>query len=323
MRNKKCILIILIGIALFAILSINKKTYATDSDKIESFKITVDPRMEDGSLDITYEVKWKVLDTSQEGPLEWVQIGAPNEYFDKVTALSSNISRIGQYNGSYVKIIFTQPYEEGETVTFKYSIHQPYMYKLSGSKCKYEFTPAWFPECKVDAVTIRWNKDKVKKSNTKIVEDNYLVWTKGNLEKGEKVHAEVTYKKKAFAYLDKNKQISNLSSNTSSGSTRVIVCIVVIVVLALFYLGFKIGLGLSDDGYYSHSGFGTADFDDVADSSSYSSSDSGSSSSSGGGSSSSCACACACAGSGRAGCSKKDFYGTNLRSDKIKNVFKK
>ena len=38
---------------------------------------------------------------------------------------------------------------------------------------------------------------------------------------------------------------------------------------------------------------------------------------------SSCAhssCACACAGSGRAGCSKKDFYGTNLTTEKIKKA---
>ena len=39
---------------------------------------------------------------------------------------------------------------------------------------------------------------------------------------------------------------------------------------------------------------------------------------------SSCAssCACACAGSGRAGCSKKDFYGTNINTKKIKNAMK-
>ena len=34
------------------------------------------------------------------------------------------------------------------------------------------------------------------------------------------------------------------------------------------------------------------------------------------GGASSCACACACAGGGRAGCSKKDFYGTNLKMNK-------
>lgn len=34
-------------------------------------------------------------------------------------------------------------------------------------------------------------------------------------------------------------------------------------------------------------------------------------------------CACACAGGGRAGCSVKDFYHTNIRSDKLKNVLSK
>lgn len=40
----------------------------------------------------------------------------------------------------------------------------------------------------------------------------------------------------------------------------------------------------------------------------------------GGGCASSCACACACAGSGRAGCSRKDFYGTKLTNKKIKKA---
>lgn len=37
---------------------------------------------------------------------------------------------------------------------------------------------------------------------------------------------------------------------------------------------------------------------------------------------SSCAssCACACAGSGRAGCSRKNFYGTKIDCDKLKRV---
>lgn len=33
-----------------------------------------------------------------------------------------------------------------------------------------------------------------------------------------------------------------------------------------------------------------------------------------------CACACACAGSGRAGCSKKDFYGTKIQAQKLLKV---
>ena len=39
----------------------------------------------------------------------------------------------------------------------------------------------------------------------------------------------------------------------------------------------------------------------------------------GGGGGCACACACACAGSGRAGCSQKDFYRTNLKYVKKDN----
>ncbi|MBR6451616.1 MAG: hypothetical protein IKS87_02830 [Lachnospiraceae bacterium] len=53
---------------------------------------------------------------------------------------------------------------------------------------------------------------------------------------------------------------------------------------------------------------------------SYSSSSSGSSHHSCAHSSCACACACACAGGGRAGCSTKDFYRTNLR---LRYLFKK
>ena len=35
-----------------------------------------------------------------------------------------------------------------------------------------------------------------------------------------------------------------------------------------------------------------------------------------------CACACACAGGGRAGCSKKDFYGTKLTTMAIREALK-
>ena len=36
-----------------------------------------------------------------------------------------------------------------------------------------------------------------------------------------------------------------------------------------------------------------------------------------------CACACACAGGGRAGCSMKDFYHTNLKSEKVIKTIEK
>ena len=36
-----------------------------------------------------------------------------------------------------------------------------------------------------------------------------------------------------------------------------------------------------------------------------------------------CACACACAGGGRAGCSMKDFYRTNIKTKDIEDVIEK
>ena len=43
----------------------------------------------------------------------------------------------------------------------------------------------------------------------------------------------------------------------------------------------------------------------------------------GGGCAHSSGCACACAGGGRAGCSKKDFYGTKLSYEKVKKELEK
>lgn len=303
--KKRYILITLIFM-LFILTGINNKTYAADWDEIENYVITVEPRMNDGTLDITYEVTWKVLDSETEGPLEWVKIGTPNSNFDNATALTKNIKSIKKYNGSYVRIDFNKKYYQGETVTFKYSIHQSYMYTLSGSKCKYEFTPAWFTDAKVDNLTIRWNKGDVSNSNKNKVEGNYLVWNEKNIEKGGKVTAKVEYKKTAFTALDENKQKKN-----ANGMNTIIVIFVIIFIIgiALTILGVILG-----GGYYGHRGFYGGYYHHHYHH---------------GCVRSSCACACAhscacaCAGSGRAGCSKKDFYGTKLTTEKMKKVLKK
>ncbi len=306
--KKRYILISLIFM-FFAILLINTKTYAQDLDEIVNYVVTVEPRMNDGTLDIIYEITWKVLDSTTEGPLEWVSIGTPNSNFDTPTALSTNINRITKYNGSYVKIVFDRPYTQGEQVTFKYSIHQPYMYKISWGNCKYEFTPAWFTDAIVDNLTIKWNSDKVKKSNNDSKEGNYLVWNKKNMPKGSKLTAEVKYKTSAFTSISTYRQSKENRGNIGIGGIIFILIIVVIIIVTI---------GGGGGGYYGHRGFYGGGF---FGSGFY-----------GGCARSSCACAhsscasscaCACAGSGRAGCSRKDFYGTNLKSEKLKKAIKK
>ena len=46
-------------------------------DKILDYEVVVYPQ-EDGSLEITYSYRWKVLNDSREGPLTWVSLGIPN-----------------------------------------------------------------------------------------------------------------------------------------------------------------------------------------------------------------------------------------------------
>ncbi|MBR2289696.1 MAG: hypothetical protein IJ867_03620 [Clostridia bacterium] len=202
--KKKKILLIIVWI-IFALFLFAPKSYA-DLDEIVNYNVTVDPRMTDGTLDIVYEITWRVLDSTKEGPLTWVQIGTANENFDGLEALTDNIQRISKYNGSYVRVDFKRSYYEGEEVTFKYKLHQSYMYKLSWSKCKYDFTPAWFTDSIIDKMTVRWNAEDVKSSNSKTKEDNYLVWTRNNMSKGQKLKIKVTYPKSSFTYLNSNRQ---------------------------------------------------------------------------------------------------------------------
>lgn len=304
---KKRYIILGLAVILFSLIIFSPKTKAADLDRIEEFNITVDPRMNDGTLDITYEVKWRVLDSTTEGPLEWVKIGVPNKRFDNPTALSSNIKRINKFNNDYVRIDFNRAYKAGEVVTFKYSIHQSYMYKLSGSKCTYDFTPAWFTEAEVSKITVKWNAEGVKKSDSTSKKDNYLIWEKTNVAKGGKLNTHIEYPQSAFTALDKNKQRKNEAG-------AVVTIVIAIFIIAVFIIILSACIG---PGYYGHRGFycGPHVYHHHHHH--------------GGCVRSSCACACAsscacaCAGSGRAGCSKKDFYGTKLTTKKLRKVIKK
>ncbi len=248
--KKKILFILVLFLISFACLFIGNKTYAaTDLDEIENYIVTVEPRMYDGTLDITYDITWKVLDSTTEGPLSWVQIGTPNSSFDTATALTTNIKSISKYNGSYVKIEFAKEYNAGEQVHFRYSIHQPYMYELKNDKVLYEFTPAWFTDAKVMQMQIRWNAQDVTKSDNASKDGNYLVWKKSNMSKGEKLSTSVEYNESAFSALDANKQKSD-APKTSSISIimffpMIFVFIFIIIIIFSMFGG----------GYYGHRGF--------------------------------------------------------------------
>ena len=91
MRNKKILISFLFAILFLVIFMV--PSFAKDLDQIEKYYITVDPR-DDGSLDMTYYISWKVLDSTSEGPLEWVKIGVPNSNIDGIKTTTKNISKI-------------------------------------------------------------------------------------------------------------------------------------------------------------------------------------------------------------------------------------
>lgn len=213
------------------------KAYGADIDEIENYIVTVEPNKKDASLDIYYEITWKVLDSTRYGPLTWAKIGTPNGNFSKPKALSSNIKKISKlidrsWGGSYVAIDFKRAYEAGESVTFKYSIHQPYMCTVTEDICQFKFTPAWFSYAKVDNLTVRWNADAVQESDNHSQEDGYLIWTKKDMERNERLTANITYPKDAFAKI-KTTGVKGKDWKKSLTAFIIVSLIIVIIVVII------------------------------------------------------------------------------------------
>ena len=283
------------------------KSFAVENplDEIQEYTIQVDMR-NDGSMDIKYHLDWKVLDDTSDGPLSWVKIGIPNKNVDEIEAHTDNIKKI-EYNKqdgrTYVYIYFDRDYHKNEVISFDFSIHQSNMYVIDKEEhmLRYSFTPGWFDEIEVKNITVKWNKSNVLKS-TALAEDmnGYLVWT-GSLSFGEKLNTSVYYNLDAFEATEEGQ----VQEDEGDGSGWIIFIVILVVILIIAFI---IAI-VSDDDYDSHSGFGGGSRTYIY----------------GGGRSScacvsSCACACACAGGGRAGCSKKDFYHTNVQSDTLLKV---
>lgn len=316
MKNKKILFSILI---FFVILLFSNICMADDLDIINEYTITIDPRS-DGTLDMTYHIEWEVLDSTTEGPLEWVKIGIPNGNVDNIKAISKNIKKISLYqdNGDFIRIDFNQSYEENTILDIDFKFHQSYMYTLNEGSCKYNFTPGWFNDINVRKLTIRWDANKISKYTPKAsTSGGYLIWTKSNLLKGNKYTVDVTYPADVFN-TDTSMQFSNatIAKNSNQGLFGEELLFYVFAFIAVSIILFIASI-LSGGGYSSRRGLGYSSYrywDDDDDDDWYSSSSSSSSCVS------SCACACACAGGGRAGCSKKDLYGTNIRTQKLNKI---
>ena len=127
--------------------------WAADYDYINDYSVSVQPNTEDGSLTITVSLTWTALEELPYG--QKLKIGVPNGSIREVTVLTDNIERLS-FDNSYMYVYLDRAYEQGETFTFSYSWVQEYMYTLDGDTVSYDYTPGWFDEAKIGAMTLLW-----------------------------------------------------------------------------------------------------------------------------------------------------------------------
>ena len=190
-------------VLLFALLLPAAKAQASPTDEILNFTIQVDVN-EDASLMMTYHIEWKVLyDGGGKEKLEWVDLGVPNKYHDKITPESSTIKSIKD-NGSKLAIYLDRGYAKNETVVFEFTMVQDHMYQIDKwveGETVYTFTPAWFDDFSVDELVIRWNaEDAGAWQPDCTMEDGYLVFRE-SLSPGGRFTMTVVYPNDAFGFV--------------------------------------------------------------------------------------------------------------------------
>lgn len=322
------ILFLILFVFFFFLYGLNKEVHAYKPlDYINYYEIKIDPR-QDGTLDMHFEIQWTVLDSSSEGPLEWVKIGIPNYHVDELTANSSNIESIDYLSssGSYIEIYFDRYYYEGESITFSFSIHQSRMYFLSDDQLYYHYVPGWFDEIQVGQAVVMWNKKNVVSNNSMAENDEYYIWS-SPLNYGQTMKIEIQYNQSSFIGLSEELQYTDAYMTPRE---KILIIGVIILFVGIF-VTVVIVSHIHSDPYMNRRGFighryyswyhPRIFYGNGKNSKGKTIINPTSSGYKGGsGGSCACACACACAGGGRAGCSLKDFYKTNLNS---KNVIKK
>ena len=125
-----------------------------DYDYIDRYDVDVLPNTDDGSLTITVSLTWTALEELPYG--QELKVGIPNGSIREKTALTDNIERLS-FDNRYMYIYLDRAYKKNETFTFSYRWVQEYMYGLDGGAVLYDYTPGWFDEAKMGAMTLTWH----------------------------------------------------------------------------------------------------------------------------------------------------------------------
>ncbi len=196
---------LLFTLFLFALLPLfSAHADAADLDEIVRYAVTVDVN-EDATLHMVYHIDWKVLDSTSDGPLTWVQIGIPNSHCSDIRGLSPAVKKAAYSSsgGNYVRVDLDRAYQAGEIAEIEFELTQDYMYqvnKFTEGETVYDFTPGWFEDIRVDELMIRWKSDRALAQTPDCLQnDGYYQWT-SSLGKGERFSITVTYSNDAFGF---------------------------------------------------------------------------------------------------------------------------
>lgn len=254
-------------IILFMSVLFSTSCYAADTDVINNYEIQITPR-KNGTLFLTYTLDWKVLDSSDIGPLVELYVGVPNENVSEIKALSSNIKTINYTNnsyganGHYLYITLNKKYYTNDVAQIKFSYVISHMYELSDSNCIFKFVPGWFDDVEVKNFKATCKATGVVFHNATQSNNTTITWQK-SLKKGESINIQLAYPQADFAKLDPNAQITNTQTFTNNivydnyiNDTDSTPVFIVFVILFIIILIFGIASNSSPRTYYKHSGYG-------------------------------------------------------------------
>lgn len=326
--KKIIITLIFLITTIFAFIPTTKAYTSKPLDYIEEFNIIVSPNS-DATLNFDYELKWRVLDDSSEGPLEWVKIGIPNKYVSNIEVISTDtISKARYYNDggdTTVRLDLNRKYYKNELVNMHFKFRQSHMFgkiKEGDNLVGFKYIPGWFDDISIGSLTIKWDKTNVYYAETIYSDDNYYIWTT-SLGQGARTDAKVSYEKSVFPdiNIDESYAGPNDDSFKNVFIMVLVIIIAIIVVISILSRIFRRASYYRCRGFYPYGVrhiffrpyYYGVNHEGVRKTNPYvSSGGSGHS-----GHSCACACACACAGGGRAGCSKKDFYKGSIKIDDL------
>ena len=300
------VLLVVIVLAQIGLVFLGIAYQPKPQDVIRQYNVFVEPR-NDGTLDITYRIRWEALDESEA--LTWVQIGMANSnYYVYPGSVSSNIRTYRQQvDEDYVslRLDFDQSYYGGDVIDFSFKVNQKDMLCMNEAGYFYEFVPGWFNAIQVEQYTFQWK-----------MENGQDYFKRGSLDYGEYRKMTVQYGPDAFAGchtvqyrpFDDEGAYNELAEDKGGIIAMCCVFAAILIVPEVYiidcYVSYSRGRGfIVEYGAHVHT-HGRINPGYTRARAAH-----GGRSGGRGGGGCACACACACAGGGRAGCSQKDTYG--------------